>query len=87
MIAAAMGKDGKEAIGKYLDAASEAAGQLRANPSNAQARQDYNFAVGRIYEELHEIGGSQAGRFCAPYKTRASFVLCRRTVIRSPASM
>jgi pimeloyl-ACP methyl ester carboxylesterase len=54
MIAAAMHKDEKQAIVKYLDAASEAAGQLRANPSNDQARQDYNFAVGRIYEEMHD---------------------------------
>jgi pimeloyl-ACP methyl ester carboxylesterase len=39
-------------IGKYLDAASAAAEELRAHPSDVQARRDYNFAVGRVYEAL-----------------------------------
>jgi Alpha/beta hydrolase family len=41
-------------IGQYLDAAYAAAGELRARPSDVQARRDYNFAVGRIYEVLHD---------------------------------
>src|SRR5262245_37381171 len=41
-------------IGQYLDAASEASAELRARPSDVQARRDYNFAVGRIFEVLHD---------------------------------
>lgn len=41
------------ALGQYLDAASTAAAELRKDPNDSQARRDYNFAVGRVYELLH----------------------------------
>src|SRR5204863_955505 len=41
-------------IGRYLDAAAMAAAALEEHPDDATARHDYNFAVGRIFEILHE---------------------------------
>jgi pimeloyl-ACP methyl ester carboxylesterase len=40
-------------IGRYIDAAAEAGDILKKNPRDKQALQDYNFAVGRIFEVLH----------------------------------
>jgi len=41
-------------IGSYLDAAATATAVLEAHPENVTARRDYNFAVGRIFEIIHE---------------------------------
>ncbi|MEY4482562.1 MAG: hypothetical protein RL693_14, partial [Verrucomicrobiota bacterium] len=41
-------------IGKYLDAASVAGESLKKNPEDRQARTDYNYAAGRIFEVIHE---------------------------------
>lgn len=43
-------------IGRYLDAAAAAQTALKRNPADAQARADYNFAVARIFDTLHEAG-------------------------------
>lgn len=43
-------------IGRLLNAASLASDKLRRNPTNNQARRDYNFAIGRIFEVIHEAG-------------------------------
>ena len=42
-----------EALGKYLDAADVARERLRQSPGDAQAREDYNFAVARIFTTIH----------------------------------
>lgn len=41
-------------LGKLLDAASLAGAALKNNPEDRQARTDYNYAVGRIFEVIHE---------------------------------
>jgi len=41
-------------IGIYLDAAAAATAVLKGHPDDVTARKDYNFAVGRIFEILHE---------------------------------
>jgi len=41
-------------IGIYLDAAAAAAAVLEEHADDATARKDYNFAVGRIFEVIHE---------------------------------
>jgi hypothetical protein len=43
-------------IGGYLDAAETAALVLKKNPTDPQARSDYNFALSRIVEEVHDSG-------------------------------
>jgi len=43
-------------MGCYIDAAATAAAILEKNPEDAQALKDYNFAVGRLFEVLHESG-------------------------------
>jgi pimeloyl-ACP methyl ester carboxylesterase len=43
-------------LGAYLDAAKQAAAVLKRNPRDAQARADYNFAVSRIMEVIHDAG-------------------------------
>ncbi len=43
-------------IGRYLDAVAAAAAVLRATPGDTQARADYNFAVARIFEIVHDAG-------------------------------
>ena len=43
-------------IGTYLDAAAGAGAVLEKRPGDLQARQDYNFAVGRIFEVIHDTG-------------------------------
>ncbi len=43
-------------MGRYIDAASEAAAILEKNPGDAQALKDYNFAVSRLFEVLHDSG-------------------------------
>ena len=43
-------------IGIYLDAAAAAAAVLEEHPDDATARGDYNFAVGRVFEVIHEEG-------------------------------
>jgi triacylglycerol esterase/lipase EstA (alpha/beta hydrolase family) len=47
-------KDAHVALGEYLDAVEAATEELRANPANELARRDYNFAVGRIFEIVHD---------------------------------
>src|SRR5438874_1517024 len=41
-------------MGSYLDAAAVAAAVLEQHPGDTTARQDYNFAVGRIFEIILE---------------------------------
>ncbi len=41
-------------LGRYLDAAAIAERELAANPTDAAARRDYNFAVGRVFEVIHD---------------------------------
>jgi pimeloyl-ACP methyl ester carboxylesterase len=41
-------------LGCYLDAAAAAEGRLRANPRDADAQRDYNFAVGRVFEVIRD---------------------------------
>ncbi|CAN5827013.1 hypothetical protein BH11VER1_BH11VER1_24560 [soil metagenome] len=41
-------------LGKLLDAASLAGDSLKNNPEDRQARTDYNYAVGRVFEVIHE---------------------------------
>jgi hypothetical protein len=43
-------------IGSYLDAASSAAGTLRTQPDNLEARRDYNFASARVFQLIHDNG-------------------------------
>lgn len=43
-------------IGGFIDGAAAAAEVLRQHPDDAQARKDYNFAVGRIFEVIHTAG-------------------------------
>jgi pimeloyl-ACP methyl ester carboxylesterase len=43
-------------IGTYLDAVAAASVALARNPSDAQARADYNFAVARIYQTIDDAG-------------------------------
>lgn len=43
-------------IGAYLDAAAAAGTALKGNPADAQARADYNFAVTRVFEVIHDAG-------------------------------
>lgn len=47
-------KDPVAQIGRYLNAASLAASRLEVRPDHPQARLDYNFAIGRIFEIIHE---------------------------------
>ena len=44
----------EEQIGSYQDAAAAAGIVLERAPEDIQARSDYNFAVGRIFEIIHE---------------------------------
>lgn len=41
-------------LGAYLDAVSSASSALAAQPGDTVARADYNFAVGRIFEVIHD---------------------------------
>ncbi|MCE9520039.1 MAG: alpha/beta hydrolase [Verrucomicrobia bacterium] len=43
-------------IGSFIDAAATATAILEKNPDDQQARKDYNFAVGRIFEVIHTAG-------------------------------
>lgn len=47
-------KTPEEQIGRYLNAASYAADILAKHPDDEQARKDYNFAVARIFEVIHD---------------------------------
>lgn len=47
-------KDPAVQIGRYIDAAHSAGQILATDPTNAQAKKDYNFAVGRLFEVIHE---------------------------------
>ena len=49
-------KDPLEQIGRYLDAANTARTALLSNPGDAQARADYNFALGRVIEAVGDAG-------------------------------
>lgn len=42
-------------LGRYLDAASIAARTLQAQPGDAAALRDYNFAVSRVFEVIHDF--------------------------------
>lgn len=41
-------------LGRYLDAAAAAERRLKANSADDAARRDYNFAVGRVFEVIHD---------------------------------
>lgn len=43
-------------MGRYIDAAAAAGAVLEKNPEDAPALQDYNFAVSRLFDVLHESG-------------------------------
>lgn len=43
-------------IGSFIDAAAMATAVLEKHPDDLQARKDYNFAVGRIFEVIHSAG-------------------------------
>ena len=43
-------------IGSYLDAAAASGAVLAKRPDDLQALKDYNFAVGRIFEVIHDAG-------------------------------
>jgi hypothetical protein len=43
-------------LGGFLDAASSAADVLKTQPTDRQAREDYNFAVARIFGIIHRAG-------------------------------
>ena len=43
-------------MGRYIDAAAAAGAILEKNPNDAQALKDYNYAVSRLFEVLHESG-------------------------------
>lgn len=43
-------------MGRYIDAAAAAGAILEKNPRDGQALKDYNFAVSRLFEVLHESG-------------------------------
>ena len=47
-------KDPEAKIGHFIDAASVASAALEKRPADKQSLQDYNFAVSRIFEVLHE---------------------------------
>lgn len=47
-------KDYLERMGHYIDAAAAAGAVLEKRSEDVQARKDYNFAVGRLFEVLHE---------------------------------
>jgi hypothetical protein len=49
-------KEPLDRAGRYLDAASSAAAVLAKQPGDAQARADYNFATGRIFELVEQNG-------------------------------
>ncbi len=49
-------KEPRENIGHYLDAVAAANGVLSKNPTDPQARADYNFAVARIFETFSTAG-------------------------------
>ena len=46
----------EERLGGFLDAAAKASEVLKAQPADAQARADYNFAVSRIAEIVNDAG-------------------------------
>jgi pimeloyl-ACP methyl ester carboxylesterase len=71
------------AIGEYLDAASVAAGELRARPADVQARQDYNFAVARTYEALHDAGLNPWERPVSSPGSSGMWHLAGRRVLRA----
>jgi pimeloyl-ACP methyl ester carboxylesterase len=43
-------------LGGYLDAAARAGEALKTDPGDLQARRDYNFAVSRVMETVHQAG-------------------------------
>ncbi len=43
-------------MGRYIDAAATAGAILEKSPQDGQALKDYNFAVSRLFEVLHESG-------------------------------
>ncbi len=49
-------KDPPAQMGRYIDAAADAGAVLEKNPEDAQALKDYNYAVGRLFEVLHQSG-------------------------------
>ncbi len=49
-------KEPQAKIGGFIDAAAAAGAILEKRPDDQQARKDYNFAVGRIFEVIHSAG-------------------------------
>lgn len=48
------GRNPEKILGGYLDAASAASAILEKSPGDADARRDYNFAVARVFELVHD---------------------------------
>jgi pimeloyl-ACP methyl ester carboxylesterase len=48
------GRDPAAVLGGYLDAASAAAEVLKKSPRDRDALRDYNFAVARVFESIHD---------------------------------
>jgi pimeloyl-ACP methyl ester carboxylesterase len=68
-------------VGRYLDAAAAATDVLGKNPEDAQACADYNFAVARIFDVIHESGldPSTAPLLCPGATQQWSFTLQAKT--------
>ena len=49
-------KEPEAQIGHFIDAAALAGAVLEKHPKDQQSLKDYNFAVGRIFEVLHDSG-------------------------------
>lgn len=71
-------------IGRYLDAAAAAADVLDKNPQDSQAREDYNFAVARVFEVIDESGldPSRAPMLCPGADRQWNFTLKGKTLQR-----
>lgn len=49
-------KTHEEQMGRYIDAAAMAGAVIEKNPRDTQSLKDYNYAVARLFEVLHESG-------------------------------
>jgi pimeloyl-ACP methyl ester carboxylesterase len=54
MVQALHERQAEAAVGHFLDAAALAYQELKERPGDTSARRDYNFAVGRVFESLHD---------------------------------
>ena len=68
-------------VGRYLDAASAAAGQLKNEPGDHQAVEDYNFAVSRLFEVIQ---GARLKPWKAPLSCPGSDKVWSFSIQRDP---